>query len=140
MSHHPTRAKNSVPNDIGAVSEEIIEPAGGTCAPPPVSVSALFFGPVGKFPIAVVLFYLRWLREELVNALVRPVFARVIAAHRWGGLPAQVRFGQRFEQLVDALDCWPCRIDWDWSTGSLAIYSGPFDDDIFDLPEGAHFA
>lgn len=93
--------------------------------------------------MAAVSVVLRWLCEQLVRALLCPVFVRACNAYKWGGLEAQKRFERRFDWLVGECFCWPCRVEWDWSVGCMHISSRPLDDsddDFFDLPEGAHFA
>lgn len=52
--------------------------------------------------------FLRWLREELVRALLLGAWAHVTA--RSGA--AQVRAFARFARLVDATPCWPCAVEY----------------------------
>jgi hypothetical protein len=73
------------------------------------------------------LHFLRWLCEELVNALLRSVWIRVNRAHG----ARRALFLRRFEALVDAADCWPCRIQYALGAGLFITSSGHvFDEDF----------
>lgn len=69
-----------------------------------------------------------WLCEELVNALLRPVWRRYCAAghrDRRGDrqeTPQSERCYLRFLRLVDKADCWPCYVEF--SRGG-ALYITP---------------
>lgn len=70
---------------------------------------------------------LTWLCEELVHALLRPVWLRYCAAGHRDRLgdrqetPRSELYFRRFTRLVDAADCWPCRIEYSLG-GRLCIY------------------
>jgi len=68
------------------------------------------------------LHFLRWLCEELVHALLRPVW---LGYHAAPTARRSVLF-RRFCALVDAAPCWPCRIEYEVE-GPLFISSAPAD-------------
>lgn len=79
--------------------------------------------------LAAWLHFLTWLNRELVNALLRPVWLRYCAGLEYSSdgsctetARAKVCF-LRFCRLVDAADCYPCRVDWE-RCGALIITAG----------------
>lgn len=77
------------------------------------------------------LVFLKWLCEELVNALLRPVWTRAALACDRGGERLQRIYELRFERLVMHCNCWPCRVEWGGNS-SLFITSQPPEDDADD--------
>ena len=73
------------------------------------------------------LYFLRWLCEKLVNALLRPVWIRIVRAK---GARCSLLF-RRFEALVNGADCWPCRVQYALGGGLFITSSGQdFDEDF----------
>lgn len=73
----------------------------------------LFFLPDGERPYCALnaegfAFFLRWWCEELVRALLWGAWQHVLK--RDG--EAQDRAFARFDRLVLATPCWPCRVSW----------------------------
>lgn len=82
---------------------------------------------------------LTWLCEELVNALLRPVWLRYVCARETRGgergeTAASSRAFSRFERLVDAADCYPCRVSYG-AGGRLCIYVPSGDDWGYDAED-----
>lgn len=92
--------------------------------------------------MAAKLHLLRWLCEELVNALLRPVFIRYSAARAHlpfediRETPQSARYFSFFTRLVNSAPCWPCRIIFERG-GRLQIFSAPDDGWSFDAEDYA---
>lgn len=57
--------------------------------------------------------FLDWLIEELVDALLRPLFCAMREAERSGDAARAETLGHRFFHLFNFCDCWPCRVTVD---------------------------
>lgn len=78
-------------------------PAAAVC-----KTAAAGFAWVVKQSSATASTFLRWLCDELVRSVLWGVWEHVL--RREGD--AQDRAFRRFNQLVDGMDCWPCRVSW----------------------------
>lgn len=80
--------------------------------------------------LAALKYVIDWLCDELLNALLRPVFIRWKRAER-AGLACAPTYELRFLRLVDAAPAVGCRIEWGGDLAGLYIGRDSGDDDYY---------